>query len=408
MEVYSIDNQREILKYLEEYGKIDLPYIKEQIEMNKRQTILNDHPYKIWFGKDGYWHSYLIGDDGKLKHKKRKNQNDIENDIINYYISKKQEPKFRAVYAEWIKEKEECGELEKNSITRYDNAFEQFFPLDEPFCDIKLCKMTDGDLERFIKKSIKKHSLTKKSYGMLTVLLNGVFKFAKRQKYTDFNISIFFGNFVPNKKLFTRKHVDKKKEVFTRKEARMLIEYFQKNPTIINMGLTLAFLTGVRVGELCTLKKEDNIEKNFLAIRRTEVIYKDKETNKYVTSIKESPKGDDYRVIDIPKKAQIVIEQIKLMNPHGEFLFMDEHGRIREKRFNYYLKKACVEIGIPVRTTHKMRKTYGSNLLEKNIGEALVQNQLGHKQISTTHNFYHYDITEDDERSEMINTCVVY
>ena len=401
-------SQDELLKYIEESDKMDLSYIQERIEMMKRQSILDAHPYKVWLGKDDYWHTYLVDDSGKLKHKKRKNKEDIEKDIVKYYKEKKEEPKFRDVYYEWIAEKEECGELERNSITRYDNAFEQFFPKDEPFCNIKLCRMTDGDLEKFIKRSIRKHKLTKKTYGMLTLLLNGVFKHASRQRYTTFNISLFFNNLSLTKNIFTKKYVDKRSQVFTRREARLLINYFQQNPTMINLGLMLAFLTGVRVGELCTLKREDNIEKYLLHVCRTEVVYKDKELGRYVTDVKESPKGDESRVIDIPKKAQAVLDRLKLMNPTGEYLFMDERGRIREKRFNYYLKKACIAVDIPPRTTHKMRKTYGSNLLERHIGEAVVQSQLGHKQISTTHNFYHYDITEDDERAELIDQCVTY
>ena len=96
------------------------------------------------------------------------------------------------------------------------------------------------------------------------------------------------------------------------------------------------------------------------------------------------------------------------MSPNNEYLFSDDKGRIRESRFNYRLRKACREIGIPERASHKVRKTYGSNLLEKRVGEAVAQSQLGHKQISTTHNFYHYDILDDDERSEAIDSASSY
>lgn len=396
------------MNYLEENGIIDVSYIQEVVEMEKRKTILANHPYKIWEGKDSYWHTYLVKDDGTLQHKKRKHKDDIEKDVVQYYIDKEERPKFREVYQKWIAEKEECGELEANSITRYDNAFERYFPPDEPFCDIRLCNMTDGKLEKFIKLTIKKFNMTKKTYSMFTLILRGVFKFAKREKYTTFDITSFFNNLVLKKNIFEKKYVNPKSQVFTRKEARQLINYFQNNPTVIHLGLILAFYTGVRIGELCTLKRSDNIEKYFLTIQRTEVTYKDKALNKYVTTIKESTKGDETRVIDLPKKAQAIIDQLYLLNPNGEYLFMDNKGRIKSKRFNYYLTKACRELGIQEKTSHKMRKTYGSNLLEKEVGEAIVQGQLGHKQISTTHNFYHYDITDDDERSDIINQAVVY
>ena len=43
----------ELLKYAVENGIIDLLYVQEQIEMNKRKELLGKHPYKIWEGKDG-------------------------------------------------------------------------------------------------------------------------------------------------------------------------------------------------------------------------------------------------------------------------------------------------------------------------------------------------------------------
>ena len=51
--------QEEILKYAVQNGMIDMSYMQECIEMNKRKELLSKHPYKIWQGKDGKWRSYL-------------------------------------------------------------------------------------------------------------------------------------------------------------------------------------------------------------------------------------------------------------------------------------------------------------------------------------------------------------
>ena len=397
-------NIEELLKFLVDSGKINLEDAKSQLMKKK---YLDKHKYKIWKGTNGAWYTYVPLENGKLKQIRNKNKDKLCEKICQHYKDLESNPCFRQVYKEWITEKEECGEIQPTTVTRYNNSFARFFPVDEPFCDIKLCDMTDGDLEKFIKRSIKKHKLTKKTYAQLTLLLQGVFKFAKREKYTDFSISLFMKDFEPPKRIFAVKYKDPRNEVFRKSEVKLLLDYLMSNPTIYNLGLALIFYTGIRVGELTTLKREDNFQRYFLEIRRTEMVYKDK-SGKYVCTIKESPKADSRRIIDIPKKAQAIIDRVKLMNPDGEFLFMNEYGRVREKRFNYHLKKACREVGIPERTTHKIRKTYGSNLLEKNVGEAVVQSQLGHKQISTTHNFYHYDITDDDERGKLIESAVSY
>ena len=45
----------ELLKYAVENGMIDLSYVQEQVEMNRRNLLLNRHPYAIWEGNDGKW-----------------------------------------------------------------------------------------------------------------------------------------------------------------------------------------------------------------------------------------------------------------------------------------------------------------------------------------------------------------
>ena len=49
----------ELLKYAVENGMIDTALVQEKIEMQKREELLNKHPYKIYQGKDGKWYTYL-------------------------------------------------------------------------------------------------------------------------------------------------------------------------------------------------------------------------------------------------------------------------------------------------------------------------------------------------------------
>lgn len=49
----------DLLNYALEHGMINLSYVQEQIDMNKRKELLEKHPYKISQGKDGKWRTYL-------------------------------------------------------------------------------------------------------------------------------------------------------------------------------------------------------------------------------------------------------------------------------------------------------------------------------------------------------------
>lgn len=397
----------ELLKYVIDNGMIDTAYVRDIIEMQKRKEILDKHPYKIWEGKDGKWYTYLPDEENGRVLKKRKTEKDIQNCIVDYYLEIEQHPCFREAYNRWIAEKEEFEEIGKNSITRYDTDFKRFFPVDEPFCKIKLCDMTDSDLEHFIKRTIKNKELTPKSYAGLRLILIGVFKYAKREKYTDFSISTFFSDLSLPKNIFKRTIKDKEHEVFNENELKKLMSYLTENPTVENLGLMLQFFTGMRVGELSSLKPIDNSKRFVIKVRRTEYTYVDKELKKRVTLVKDFPKTDcGVRDIIIPEHAQKIIDRVLEMNPNGEYLFMQDGRRITGRMFNYYIHKACREVGIQQRSTHKIRKTYASMLLANNVDESIVLNQMGHKDISTTQSYYHYNITDDKTQYEKINSVM--
>ena len=96
-------------------------------------------------------------------------------------------------------------------------------------------------------------------------------------------------------------------------------------------------------------------------------------------------------MIILPESSSKVIKAIRTLNPFGEFMFMDKLGRIRAKRFNTWLHRACKRIGIPERSTHKIRKTYASVLLSSGVDEKLITSQMGHTDIAVTRDIYYYN-----------------
>ena len=168
----------------------------------------------------------------------------------------------------------------------------------------------------------------------------------------------------------------------------LIIGYLKENPDIWNLALLLQFETGARIGEISTLKKED-IKKHSILIRRTEVKIKIDDVWKMVVS--ELPKTDaGYREIILPPSAQWTISKILELNPNGDFLFMDKGKRIRENTYNKRLNRICEKLNIPHRTTHKIRKTYGTTLLDSDVNDSFVAEQMGHTDVSTTRKLYYY------------------
>lgn len=390
----------EMLKFAIENGMIDTALVQEKIEMQRREELLNKHPYSIWEDKDGMWHTYLPDKNNGRVHKKRKNKEDLEGLIIDFWKEETENPTVKDIFYQWLDEKIEYCEISKATYDRYENDFKRYFMNDGKFGNRKIKDISEEDIESFIKKTIADNNLTSKAYGNFRTLIYGIFK--KCKKNVNFSITQVVGDIQISKKSFKKNIKEEKYEVFDEEELKYITDYLVKNKDMINLGILLIFSSGIRVGELCTLKWSD-IEDNILKIRRTETVYKgDKGENIY--SVKEFPKTEaGVRNVIIPTSDIWILKDIRSMNPFGTYLFENNGERLKALFFRKRLYKICDKIGIVKKSPHKIRKTYGTILLDSGIDQRLVLDQMGHSDILCSENHYHRNRKNTDKKTEIID-----
>ncbi len=392
------------MQYLLEDNIIDFAHVQDMIEMKRRKELLEKHPYKIWRGKDEFWHTYLPNGNER-KPIKKKEKKAIEEAVIEFY--KNQEEIFiEDVFNSWVTQKYEYKEIQKQTYDRYKTDFIRFFK-DSSLYKKDIRKITEEELEEFIRKTINDKQLSNKAYSGLRLLIIGIFKYAKKHKYTEISITNFFGDLELPKKCFSKKVVLDKDSVFTDMEVEKICSYIKENESLINYGILLTFQTGLRVGELCTLKYSD-IHGNKLSVRRTEIRYKDENDN-YIIEVRESPKTDaGNRDIILNSNAQKTLKEIRRLNPFGEFMFMRNGQRIKEKAFGNKITKICQYVGIKERSMHKARKTYATKLINGGVDESLIIKQMGHTSIDCTKNYYYFNNKTDEEAAMQIERAISY
>ena len=402
----------ELLKYAVENGMIDLSYVQEQIEMNKRKELLEKHPYKTWQGQDGRWYTYLpdVSKKDERRLVKRNDRKKLEDVVASYWKQFGEVHTLKSTFYEWADEKLRYGEIEKNTYDRYETDFHRFF--NNGFENTNIKNITEDALEDFIKTTINKKQLTSKAYSGMRTLIIGIFKYAKKHKYSDISIHTFFGDLNLSKKIFAKKVKCVEKEVFTEHEIKAIVKYINgKEMKIRELGILLAIYTGMRPGELSALKQSD-IRKNerTIHVQRSEVKYKGS-NGKTVISVRDFPKSDaGDRYLLLSDKAYDTVKKILRLNPFGEYLFQDEktHKRVTENGFNHKLNRICTAVNIPVRTMHKLRKTYGTTLIDHGVSDSIITEQMGHADIKTTRQYYYYSNQSNGEKLEQLNrACIV-
>ena len=397
------------MKYAVENGIIDLEHVQEEIEMKEREKILKEHPYKIWQGKDEKWHTYLPDKERKRISKKRNTEREIQDLVVKYWKERNEVHTIESIFYEWINEKIKYKEIEKATYDRYETDFKRFF--DGSFRKTNIKNVTEDILEKFIKTTISEKQLSSKAYSGLRTLLIGIFKYAKKHKYSEISVYTFFGDLNLSKKIFTKKVKCIEKEVFTEEELKKVIGYINgKQCKIREQGVLLAIYTGMRPGELSTLKASDiNLKNRTIHIQRSQIKYKD-ENGKCIIDVREYPKSDaGDRYLLLSDKALDTTKRILRLNPFGNFLFQDEHSkkRITENGFNHKLCRICEAVNIPVRTMHKLRKTYGTTLIDHGVSDSIITEQMGHADIKTTRQYYYYSNHGQNEKIEQLNRACI-
>jgi integrase/recombinase XerD len=152
--------------------------------------------------------------------------------------------------------------------------------------------------------------------------------------------------------------------------------------------LELLFAAGIRVSELCNLKKADvNIEQDYIQV---------------------NGKGSRERIIQLCSQEVTVImkEYIGLFHPvgsHFSYFFINRLGhRLSEQSVRFMIKKYARLSGIDKGVTpHMFRHTFATLLLEAEVDIRYIQQLLGHSTIATTQIYTH--ITSHKQR-EILTT----
>lgn len=397
-------NDNEILRYAIDNGMLDLSSVQQAMDKKERENYLALHTYEVWQGSNGKWYTYLHEKEGR-KLVKRTTEAKILDAIVSYYKSQKEEPTIDNVFTYWVNQKLENEEISQGTFDRYSNDYKRFFD-NVQIASKKIASVTEDDLELFIRKTITGHKLTHKAYSNFRTLILGIFKYAKHKKYTAISISTFMQDLALPKNIFTKVIRNKEDQIYMEDEIPLAGEYLKSNPAMLNLGLLLAFQTGLRCGELAALKPTDIVGKA-IHVQRQEIKYKDKVTKKTVYEIKEYPKTEDgNRYVIITETALETIEKIKKLNPNGEFLFEVNGTRIKYHSYNKGIYRMCEALSISKKSMHKIRRSYGTTLLDEKVDESLIMQQMGHSDIATTRDFYYYSNKTQKTKEAQIQKAI--
>jgi len=271
---------------------------------------------------------------------------------------------------EWVIEK--SHEIRSSSMNIYNGLINKHIaPI---FGDFEVTEITREMIRNYIfevSESLKQNTVIN-----ITKVLSQSFNFAIDKGYIEMS---------PYSRIKVPKDDEVKEiETFTSQEIESLLDakgFSKEKKDMVN----IAYRTGMRLGEILSLKWEDiNFEQKFLTVRRTLSGY-DKQGKPEIHEPK--TKGSKRR-IDLDDTCIKIFKEMK-EKKHLEFIFCKKDGTIYSRQtVAQTFKRMCAAACVNYRCFHSLRHTHASVLLAKGIHPKIVQERLGHSKISTTMDTY--------------------
>lgn len=389
------------LQYALDAGIINVTSIQSIIEMTRRKELLNKHPYKIWNGTDGKWHTYLPDEKKGRIPRKKNTKEEIEDVVIEYWRTVEENPMIEELFTEWNTSQVEKGFIKYNTALRNESIFKRHFE------ELKFKRIKDMYIDvwvEFLETEIAKHRLTAKSFSGLKAVVKGIIRLAKRKKLISYNIQDIETELMIPKNGFYRTRKKDSEEVYNIDETALILNYCRENPDIWSQCISLIFVTGLRCGEAVALKHDD-LDPNHVSVdvHATESRTKD-EKGIVRTFVQDFPKTEaGARVIAIPKQFQYLINDLWERSKTTEYVFEHNGKRVHSNAIRKKLARICEKLNIPYKSPHKIRKTYCSILFDNNLSSSFIINQMGHTSITTSEIFYHKNRNPIDEKVELVS-----
>lgn len=373
------------------YGTLDMDEVQTMLMNAKLAHIKSTHPFAFTPPKEigGRWQTFVMGENGKRKNIRAKSEEELLKKLLPYH-SKEQHidnMTFNNLYLEWIEYKKDFAV--DNTIKRHNQHYDKYYKASK-LHNMKIREIDELTLDSECNRIVKEYNLSCKEWTNIKTIIKGMFEYACKKHYINHNP-------ISNVKIKVKfKQVNKKTgktETYNTQERKELFSYldemYKKTNDVVFLAIKLNFFMGLRVGELSALKWEDYDGWTSIHVVREEI--HNQMHNTY--SVVNHTKTNTDRFVSLVPKAIAIIQKLPR---DGDYMFMRGGKRLTSRQLNYVLEKYAERKCRKTKSSHKIRKTFASNLNSGGVPLDEIREKLGHTNLKTTLDYIYNPLTEKE------------
>lgn len=191
--------------------------------------------------------------------------------------------------------------------------------------------------------------------------------------------------------------------MLTDEQQDKLQKYLSANKNNAALGIALAMVTGIRIGELCALQWKDvDLEKRILTVSKTIQRIQTSGANKTKLVITEPKSESSRRKIPIP---ECIIDFLKSFQGNADEYICSGNSRPAEPRtMQYRFARILKNVKLPSVHFHALRHMFATKCVKLGFDIKTLSEILGHSNVRITlEKYVHSDFSQKQELMKRIN-----
>jgi len=312
--------------------------------------------------------------------------------------------------------------LKDNTFQNYKYMYNMF--VRPTFGKLRIASVKKSDVKRFYNRMADEKILKIATIDNVHTVLHQVFNLAVDDGYIRINPT---DNMLKELKQSHNFEVEKRKAL-TVAEQKLFVDFIKNHPQYNHWYPVFAVMlgTGMRVGEVVGLRWCDiDLDEGIIDVNHTLVYYNHGDnkgcsfsvnTPKTKAGERTIPMLDDVKKAFLMEKENQELSGVKckaIVDCYTDFIFVNRYGDvqhqgtlnkairriIRDCNDEVLLKGEENPVLLPPFSCHSLRHTFTTRLCESGINVKVIQDVLGHADISTTMDIY-CDVTKDLKQRE--------
>ncbi len=261
------------------------------------------------------------------------------------------------------------NKLKESTKAKYSSIIEKY--LKPAFGEIMPAYISTENVVGFTDRLYSENNLSPKTVRDILAVLRSVLRYVSRFDKSADSIEVYLP-----------KNSRREIRVLTAEEQKLFVEYLTRDMDSFKFGVLFALMTGLRIGEVCALKRCNvSLDERIVRVRGTMQRVKNLSGEGGKTKvIIDSPKSESSeREIPLTSSAyRLCAGFIGDLEP-GAFLLTGSAEKFIEPRImQYHLKKYSLDCGIEGLHFHVLRHTFATRCVEVGFEIKSLSEILGH------------------------------